>query len=93
MTTKRLKRPRDPEAREHHLPDRMMPRLLSRKEAALYVGLSPGAFDVEVAVGTFPSPFLLKRTRRRLWDIRALDATMDKAAGLSGANNVRQARK
>jgi predicted DNA-binding transcriptional regulator AlpA len=70
----------------------MTPRLLSRKEAALYVGLSPGAFDAEVAAGTFPTAFQLKRTRRLLWDIRALDATMDKAAGLSGAANDIDAR-
>jgi hypothetical protein len=66
-------------ARKLGLPAGMTPRLLSREAAARYVGLSSGAFVAEVAAGTFPAPFLLKRTRRHLWDVRALDAAMDSA--------------
>jgi hypothetical protein len=64
--------------RKTHLPAGMTPRLLSREAAARYVGLSTGAFAAEVAAGTFPAPFLLKHTRRRLWDVRALDAALDR---------------
>jgi hypothetical protein len=72
-------------ARKTLLPTGMTPRLLSREAAARYVGLSSGAFAAEVAAGTFPPPFLLKRTRRRLWDVRALDAALDRhGASLSG---------
>jgi hypothetical protein len=68
-------------ARKTQLPTGITPRLLSREAAARYVGLSTGAFAAEVAAGTFPEPFLLKRTRRHLWDVRALDAALDRKGG------------
>jgi hypothetical protein len=80
-------------ARKLALPAGMTPRLLSREAAARYVGLSSGAFAAEVAAGTFTSPFLLKRTRRRLWDVRALDADLDRAAALQRAANDIDARE
>jgi hypothetical protein len=55
---------------------RIAPRLLSRERVAAYVGLSPNAFEAEVAAGTFPGPFPLRRARRLLRDIRALDAAI-----------------
>lgn len=58
------------------------PRLVSREIAARYVGLSPNSFEAEVAAGTFPGPLPLGQTRRRLWDLRALDAAIDRAMGL-----------
>jgi predicted DNA-binding transcriptional regulator AlpA len=54
-----------------------LPRLMSREQAADYVGLSPSQFDLEVAAGTFPKPFPLRRTRRVLWDKQALDRIFD----------------
>ncbi|HUL06291.1 MAG TPA: hypothetical protein VLV76_08160 [Candidatus Acidoferrum sp.] len=57
----------------------LQPRLMSRDDAASYCGLSPNAFDAEVEAGTFPPPFKLARIRRLLWDVRALDAAMDRA--------------
>jgi predicted DNA-binding transcriptional regulator AlpA len=69
------------------------PRLLDREDAANYVGLSPNAFDQEVRAGTFPAPFPLTKIRRRLWDVRALDAALDRAAGLGSKANDREARK
>lgn len=69
------------------------PRLLSREEAAAYVGLSPTTFDLEVAAGTFPGPFPLTSARRRLWDIRALDAAIDRKSGINAGANDREARK
>jgi predicted DNA-binding transcriptional regulator AlpA len=53
------------------------PRLLSREQAAAYVGLSPAQFDQEVKAGTFPERFPLASTRRALWDRAALDRAMD----------------
>lgn len=59
------------------LPAGVAPRLLSREQAAAYVGLSPETFLAEVAAGTFPRPFPLKRTRRRLWDRAEIDRALD----------------
>lgn len=59
------------------LPAGLTPRLLSREQAAAYVGLSANAFDGEVAAGTFPKPFPLRDTKRLLWDREELDRTLD----------------
>ena len=59
------------------LPGGMVPRLLSREQAAMYVGLSPEAFLQEVVLGTFPRPFPLRKTKRRLWDKAELDRVLD----------------
>lgn len=53
------------------------PRLLSRTEAAAYVGLSASQFDEEVNAGTFPGPVPLRVTRRLVWDRQALDGALD----------------
>jgi predicted DNA-binding transcriptional regulator AlpA len=55
----------------------MTPRLLSREQAAAYVGLSANQFDEEVRAGRFPTPVDLFVTRRRLWDRCAIDAALD----------------
>jgi predicted DNA-binding transcriptional regulator AlpA len=68
-------------------------RLLDRETAAAYVGLSPNAFDQEVRAGTFPAPFPLTRIRRRLWDVRALDAALDRAMGITTKADDRESRK
>jgi hypothetical protein len=68
-------------ARKTQLPAGITPRPLSREAAAPYVGLSTGAFTAEVAAGTLPEPFLLRRTHRHLWDVRALDAVLDRKDG------------
>jgi predicted DNA-binding transcriptional regulator AlpA len=69
------------------------PRLLDREQAAGYVGLSPNAFDREVRAGTFPAPFPLTKIRRRLWDVRALDAALDRAMGIVAKTDDRESRK
>jgi predicted DNA-binding transcriptional regulator AlpA len=71
----------------------LLPRLLDREDAASYVGLSPNAFDQEVRAGTFPAPFPLTKIRRRLWDVKALDDALDRARGIAGKQNDREARK
>ncbi|WP_108259389.1 hypothetical protein [Mangrovicoccus ximenensis] len=50
-------------------------RMLSRVEAAAYVGVSPSFFDSLIAEGTMPQSLQLRR--RRLWDVRQLDAAID----------------
>lgn len=50
-------------------------RLLSRPEAAAYVGVSPTTFDRMMGDGLMPAP---KRVYVRvLWDVRNLDAAID----------------
>lgn len=54
-------------------------RLLSRVEAAAYVGVSPNTFDRMMTDGFMPGP---KRVYGRvLWDVRALDAAIDSLPG------------
>jgi predicted DNA-binding transcriptional regulator AlpA len=57
------------------------PRVMSRKEAAAYVGLGVDAFNQEVQSGTFPAPLALARTRRAVWDRVALDKALDAQMG------------
>ena len=54
-------------------------RLLSRVEAAAYVGVSPNTFDRMIADGFMPGP--KKVYMRVLWDVRALDAAIDSLPG------------
>ena len=70
----------------------VLPRLLSVQAAAHYVSLSQRTFEAEVRAGTFPPPFPLKRTRRLLWDVKALDAAIDRLSGL-GESDDREARR
>jgi excisionase family DNA binding protein len=48
---------------------------LSRDEAAIYVGVSPGKFDQMVADGRMP--YARRVDSRRIWDIRSLDLAFD----------------
>lgn len=73
--------------------NRIRPRLLSREEASAYVGLSPNAFEREVAAGTFPAPVQLAQVRRRLWDIKAIDASIDHAMGIQNKHADWERRK
>jgi predicted DNA-binding transcriptional regulator AlpA len=56
------------------LPAGVLPRGLSRVQAALYVGVSPTLFDRAVRDGKLPKPFRLYG--RVLWDARKLDAAI-----------------
>jgi hypothetical protein len=51
----------------------MTPRLLDRKQAAAYCGISPNHFDAHV--GSALQAIAIGR--RRLWDIRVLDRFID----------------
>lgn len=56
------------------LPKGVLPRGLSRVQAAAYVGVSPTTFDRGVKDRKFPKPFRVYG--RVLWDLRKLDAAI-----------------
>lgn len=58
---------------------RLIPRLLSRKQAAEYCCLSPRSFSDWVAKRRLPPP--LPQTAR--WDLRAIDQAIDRMSGVS----------
>ena len=62
-------------------------RVLSRAEAASYVGISPGHFNKLVENGTMPAP-LKAFGRARRWDKAALDEALDGMCGVSGSASV-----
>lgn len=59
------------------LPSTLAPRLIGREAAAAYVCVSPNTFDAMVKQGTMPRPKRLSG-RRIAWDVRALDAAVDR---------------
>lgn len=64
-------------ARQSVLPPTLPPRLIAREAAAAYVNVSPVTFDEMVAEGQMPAPRWLVG-RRRAWDVRELDAAVDR---------------
>lgn len=58
------------------------PRLISRKEAAEYCGVSTTAFSAWVASGQMPPAVIGNK-----WDKRAIDARLDELSGLSSERN------
>ncbi len=56
------------------------PRLISRKEAAAYCGVSPTAFSAWVASGQMPAAVIGSK-----WDKRAIDARLDELSGIQSA--------
>lgn len=64
-------------ARQSALPTTLAPRLIGRDAAAEYISVSPTTFDLMMKDGRMPRPKLL-RGRRRAWDVRALDAAIDR---------------
>jgi predicted DNA-binding transcriptional regulator AlpA len=63
--------------RQDALPPTLAPRLISREAAAAYVCVSPAKFDALVEAGTMPRPKRLS-DRRIAWDVRLLDAAVDR---------------
>lgn len=58
------------------------PLLLSREQAAAYVGVSPALFDREVDQGLWPQPIRRgEKGGRKTWDRRQLDAALDSISG------------
>ncbi len=62
-------------------------RCFNRKEAAAYVGVSVGHFDMLVSSDEMPEP--IKLGGRKVWDKRSLDRAIDRKSGLvtSGSAN------
>lgn len=56
----------------------MQPRLLSRMDAAAYLGIHPATLDRRVASGDLPGPIRVAGLRR--WDREALDRIIDGVA-------------
>jgi predicted DNA-binding transcriptional regulator AlpA len=63
-------------AHQKALPPTLAPRLIGRHAAAAYVNVSPTTFDAMVRDGAMPKPRRLS-SRRKAWDVRALDAAVD----------------
>jgi hypothetical protein len=64
----------------------LRPRLVGDELAAAYVGLSTGAFRKAVnEEGRYPAA--IQDGRRRQWDLRALDACLDRRSGLTPSSN------
>src|ERR1700730_2665117 len=61
----------------------IMPRVLSRDQAAAYCGISARAFSEWVRLGRLPQP--IPGTCR--WDLRAIDAALDLASGILGSGS------
>lgn len=58
------------------------PRMLSREQAAAYLGVSPTLFDAEVAQGIWPQPIRRGAKGGRVtWDRHALDRALDAIGG------------
>ena len=58
-------------AKRHPLPANLLPRGLSRAEAATYLGISKSHFDTLVREGALPQPIHLRG--RKVWDRVRLD--------------------
>ena len=67
------------------LPLSLPPRGLSRVEAAAYVGVSPGLFDLMVGDGRMPAP--LRVNARVIWDRQKLDVAFGELGGNDGEPN------
>ena len=67
--------PESKAARRYALPEGTLPRGLSRRQAAAYVGVSPTTFNAMVADGRMPKPKQIGK--RRVWDRHQLDAAFD----------------
>lgn len=64
-------------------PHGALPRLLTRAQAAYYVGLSPNSFDQLVRDGVYPKPAVRGR-----YDRHALDRALDRLSGLTPEQDV-----
>lgn len=64
-------------------------RALSRDLAAAYLDLSPNTFDTLVADGRMPKPVQIGK--RKVWDVRQIDAAFDEMQGLSATDDSSQA--
>ena len=52
------------------------PRILSRKQAADYLGICESFFDKQITLGAYPAP--VSMGVRKLWDKHQLDTAIDR---------------
>lgn len=69
---------------KHDRPHTILPRGLSREEAAEYIGISPSKFDELVKTGVMPSPKEIGA--RRVWDRHGLDSAFDDLPSVAEKN-------
>jgi hypothetical protein len=70
--------------RERPLPPGLVPRYLSREQAAAYDGVSVDTFDYEVRAGLWPAARAGGAKGGLLtWDVALLNAAADREAGLA----------
>ena len=62
-------------AKQSALPHSLAPRLVSKEAASAYLCISTTKFDEMVRDGRMPRPKCIDR--RRVWDVRSLDAAAD----------------
>ena len=68
-------------AERHQLPAGILPRGLSRRDAAEYCGLGLSTFNARVAEGALPGPIF--HGRCRVWDRLALDRAINCLSGIA----------
>lgn len=68
-----------------HLLKTLPPRVLSRGQAAKYLGLGISTFDRLVEAGLMPKPLKLPM-RKVLWDRRAIDHALDRLSGMANGS-------
>jgi hypothetical protein len=71
-------------ARQPAAPLPIMPRILRRELAAIYLSISPTMFDNEVKAGRLPAPLRVAGTVKG-WDMRDLDQLIDQWKAEQGA--------
>lgn len=69
---------------KHDRPHTLLPRGLSRVEAAEYIGISPTKFDELVRTGAMPVPKEIGT--RRIWDRHGLDSAFDDLPSIEEKN-------
>ncbi|MBI2713156.1 MAG: AlpA family phage regulatory protein [Rhizobiales bacterium] len=74
-------------ARYDALPPTLAPRLISREAAAAYVCVSPNTFDEMIKDGRMPGAKRLS-DRRIAWDVRELDAAVDRLPASAGGGGT-----
>ena len=62
----------------------ILPRILRRELAAIYLSISPTMFDNEVKAGRLPAPFVVAGTVKG-WDRHDLDQWIDQRKAEQGA--------
>ena len=66
----------------------LRPRLIDDEKAAAFLGLSANAFRKAVSEGRYPPA--IRDGRRQRWDLKALEATVDRRSGLTPSHAMEE---